>query len=355
MNSLAYLDQGTICSGFGPNEEAKIFTPNIQCSSLYGTPWSLDNSQSTVREPDSNWTQPIHICATGIRASVKKVDFGINGTAALNNLQVIGVQDRTYSDKSSMPLWAVERTGLNISSVDPLWGIVDNEYEDANGFWTYRGEKLWLPATSLIGMYHIFDSLAGTGAPGRALMTTITTAAGPPGIRGDEITDYSGLRNFRMFLLWQQLSEKSSSASQIINLIFTDILASATVGTKSLISSSDKTALAKWPVTEYVKGVQYNFLFAIPASVVIVLWVIVMVLATSLWIMSRFSIAHMRQALNQTSVGRVATNILHQDLCDPAEPTVNWIQKAGSTTLDFTALDGKKLTLIAGSDTSSND
>lgn len=48
------------------------------------------------------------------------------------------------------------------------------------------------------------------------------------------VADCTGTTNFAMFRLWQNLSDTSSSATQILNLIWTDIAAISVVGTRGL-------------------------------------------------------------------------------------------------------------------------
>lgn len=92
--------------------------------------------------------------------------------------------------------------------------------------------------------------------------------------------------------------------------------------------------LAAWPVIRYRRAFN-DFLFAIPAFIILKLGLTRMVVAASLWIASSFSLMHMRQLLNQTFVGRLATTILHPKPCDPAEPMAKVGQRVGSTKLDL--------------------
>lgn len=270
---------------------------------------------------------------------MKKVDFSFNGTATLENLQIVSVQDKTYTDETAKPLWAVERTGLKLSNAYPFWGVVSDEYEHAEGLWTYRAEKLWLPAVdSWKYGEESLDSCAGANAPGEALASILRYGTGWSEFL---LPVYSGLGAFQMFRVWQKLSQESSTASHIINLIFTDILASATVGTKSLSSDSSAQASAEsalYPVIRYSKTVQLNYLYAIPAFMFLACWLLAIIIALFNWIRLGFSIARMRQLLNQTSMGRVATTILHPTLCEPVAPTSEWVKKAGRTELDISDL-----------------
>jgi hypothetical protein len=75
----------------------------------------------------------------------------ISGTTArggiFSNLEVLQIKDKVYSDGKSKPLWAVEHSYDKMMWFEPLWGIVDQRYEETDGFHTLRAEKLWLPTT----------------------------------------------------------------------------------------------------------------------------------------------------------------------------------------------------------------
>jgi hypothetical protein len=147
--------------------------------------------------------------------------------------------------------------------------LVSDRYETATGLWTIRAEKFWLPAvTSLLTISGSIDSLASTNVFGAALGSALEDTT-----RGStfSMTDYSGQNNMPLSRLWRELSMPSSNASKIINLIFSDILATASVGTKSALMASasgaglgDHNALTY--VTEYTRQVQYDFRYAIPGQ-----------------------------------------------------------------------------------------
>ncbi len=343
----AHFKPETVCQGIGGYDRAEKLAPHVHCSSLRGIPNWRSVGDPAARHLVSQWERPLYICASGIRASVKKVDFSFNGTSDLENLRVARIEDKIYSDDNAKPLWAVERTGLNVTRANPLWGIVSDEFADAQGVWTYRAEKLWLPAVDKRrNIYEAGDSVAGANAPAGALVSTIEDSTSQSTFARRSLGDFSG-STYVMFRLWQQLSQEASTAPQVIDLIVTNLLASAMVGTKSLVSPAATTSSAssaQWTVLKHVKIVTYNYVYGIPAIIFLALWLSALIIALMSWFRFKLSIDRMRQLLNRTSVGRVVTTIAYPELCDPVAPTSEWVATAGFKNVDLSELSsiGKK-------------
>lgn len=334
-----FTDNQIICPGYGGGDESNSTHMMIACGYFYGAPQRQDGVESLIFEPYKDWTQNLYVCATGIQASIKTVGFSINGSSSLSNLQIVSLDDKHYPDNRSKPLWAVEETNLNISQIDPLWGLVDDRYETAEGLATLRAEKFWLPAVnSFATILSSIDSIASNSAFGTALTDLYQNAA--TGSAYNQLADYSGLYNMALSRLWGNMSTSPTTASGIIDLIYTDIISTAVVGTKSAIRQSSARAGPGTPntlvqVTEYTRQIQYNWLYAIPAAVIVAATVLALLFILVMTIISRFSISYMRQLLNQTSTGRIVTNILYPELSHPTAPTSKWIDEAGSQRLAF--------------------
>ncbi|KAL8727319.1 MAG: hypothetical protein Q9181_005751 [Wetmoreana brouardii] len=328
-----------ICPGYGGGDDPNGTHMMIACGYFYGAPQRQDGVESLIFEPYKDWTQHLYVCATGIQASIKTVGFSINGSSSLSNVQIVSLDDKHYPDNGSKPLWAVEQTNLNISQINPFWGLVDDRYETAEGLATLRAEKFWLPAIySSATILSSIDSIASNSAFGSALNDLYLHAA--TGSAYSQLADYSGLYNMALSRLWGNLSTSPTTASRIINLIYTDIISTAVVGTKSAIRHSSARAGPRTPntlvqVTEYTRQIQYNWLYAIPAAVTVAATVLALLFVLVMTIISRFSISYMRQLLNQTSTGRIVTNILYPELSHPTAPTSKWIDEAGFQRLAF--------------------
>ena len=339
------------CSGFGTGDSANISNVAINCGYLFGAPRRSDGKESLIFEPEHNYTQNMFVCASGMQASIKTVKFVINGTASLANLRVDSVQDKVFNGEKSKPLWAVEKTGRNISDLQPLWGLVHDRHEKSENLYTLRREKFWLPAVSSLLMMSSQDGLASANAPASALSTAFGSS-----LAGSEKADYTGETNIALNRLWRSFSKSASSAGSIINLITTDILVASLVGTKSAITRPDSAAIPKGADSGYLpanavalvsgfrRQLQYNLLYAIPALIILVFLIAVIILALFMWVTRRFKLAVLKQLLNQTATGRTVTNILYPELCDPQAPTSEWLDKAGGSHLAFAVVPRHEVT-----------
>jgi hypothetical protein len=335
------------CSGVSVVDQVNISNVQISCGYLLGAPQRSDKKDSRVFVPYQNYTQKLFVCASGIQASVKTVKFSVNSTASsLADTKVVSVEDKTYSTNSSMPLWAVERTNMNLTDIKALWGLVDDQHEKAEGLWTLRKEKLWLPAiaSTLASLKANVDSLATANVPAAAMYEVYSSS-------DSRIFDYSGKTNVALNSLWQSFSGSAATAGNIVNLIYTDMLAAAVVGTRSGVvqdvSSRGSPATSSKTSSQlqvFVKHIEYNLIYAIPAFLSLVLAALTVVAAFLMFLTRRFSFQKLKQLLNQSSTGRAVLNVIQPELCDPRAPTKEWVEKAGSTSLRL--LDDNSATVV---------
>lgn len=335
--SVSYADWNDVqkkCEGY-IIKGSKYTNAEISCGLLSGAPRPLHSDDARVFQPFSKWTQSLFVCSSGIRASVKRVRFSINGTSSLDNLQVTGVEDKVYKDNASRPLWGVENTYKGISDAKPLWGMVDSKFESSPDLFTWRAERFWLPATLIrTGVIWNIDSLAAPSVFGASMADTYSGSTWSSG-SANSLLDYSGAQNMALNHLWQSLSASPSTASMIINLIFTEILATATVGTKSaLMTASDRALSSPDHFVQYRKKLQYNILYAIPALLILLITLIVLFILP-FCLATRFSPEAISLLLNQTSTGRLITNYQYPDLCAVDAKTSEWCRVAGDTELQL--------------------
>jgi len=314
----------------------------VRCGYVFGAAHLTDGRETLLFAPYTSYSRNLYVCASGARASIKTVEFSINGTTSLANLRIKKVNDKTYSSNASKPLWAVENPNRTLSDVSPLWGMVDDRFEGTPGYDFIRAEKFWLPATyPSLTITGSIDAIAGKSIFGAALNSVYGTLSS-----STSIPDYSGQQDFAMFTAWQRLTRAPTTAKLMVNLIITDLLAAATVGTKSALgtqSQLDSLAVeavttgtpATIMVTTYRKMIQYDARYAIPAFLVLALWLTIIAAAMVMWVFSRFSLGTMRQLLNQTSTGRVATTFLHPGACEPTAKTTSWQRSAGLLRIRF--------------------
>ncbi|KAG0637128.1 hypothetical protein HOY80DRAFT_890179 [Tuber brumale] len=324
-----YRTARMICKGSGADDMANITNVAVRCSTIFGTAKRADGGDpGRMHDIGSNWTIPIYTCATAIKASVKVVTFTMNGTHKLENLRVDRVIPKNYSEISVMPVWAIENTGMMIRDIEPFWGIVDPKYKNDPHLWTIQREHLWLPSGG-VGLVSSLSSLGLLTVPGAALDGIHT------------MDDYSGERNFPLLTKWRKLSATQYSAALILNLIWTDMVVNNLVGTKSVTSTygvaagNQKASTGMFSVETYSKNITYDLRFAIPAFVILAMWVASLFIALLMLIASRVSLAVVRELINQTGTGRYVANFLYPETCVESTSTKDWVSVAGRKNIAF--------------------
>lgn len=285
-------------------------------------------------ETGSTWKQPIYTCATAIQASLKRVSFFVNGTTTdLQNLRVVSVSDIPYPANTTKPLWAVEKTGMQISEVKPLWGLIDKRYEDHKSLWTLRSSRLLLPAAAVWGLANTAsDSLAGAGFYHNALAAVYK---GPAANH-----DYTGKASYAVATRWKEVSGSPDTAAAIPGLIWTDIMANMVLGSRSIITA-DGTLVGRGPdVTVFKRKILYNLMYAIPAVILLVVWIVLCLFASVLWVAARVTLSALRQFLNQTATGRAVANLVYPDMGDSAMSTGAWIGGSGAKMIGLVGFAG---------------
>jgi len=269
------------------------------------------------------------------------VSFLANGTASLSNLIVTKLKPRTYASNATTPLWAVEDTGMNISDISPFWSIVDDKYEHWPGLRTKRRNRLYLPAgASTDGLLDPPSAHAGAAAPQAVLATTYSAVT--MGISSVvSVLDYSGSKNYPLFLKWQKLSESPETSSTIPNLIWTDMMANYVMGTRSTIGQSPRAKAAASSsqlqpqraivrVHRFERTVRYDLRYAVPAFIFLALYVFFIVSSFLLWIFRRAGVHFLHTLLNQTSTGRAVTVERYGGEACATIGTRSWIMQYGS-------------------------
>lgn len=295
-------------------------------------------------DPGSKWSAPIHSCATALKAYVMDVAFLAKDNSSLANLQITSMKPRTYLSNASTPLWGVEDTGMMIMDVSPMWAIVDDKYQDWPNIMTLRKDSLYLPAGA--GFQGVMDdesACASATAPETVLELTYSEAfSSSSELPLTGAPDYSGLSNYPMFLKWQQLSQSQETSPTILNLVWTDLMANYVLGTNSILGTRSDSAgnsvdtngaSSTRPlisVRQLFQTIDYDMRYAIPAFVLLPLYVLVIVSALILWIIRPSRLGYLKMLLNQTATGRAVTRERH-GAAAAAEVigTKQWIQDYG--------------------------
>ena len=336
-----------LVDGYKYNDLANISNIAIGAGLMLGATRRSDGASDRL-DPGSKWRAPLHSCATALKAHIMDVSFQINGTNSLTNLQVTSMKPRIYSSHASLPLWAVEDTGLTIGDVGPFWAIVDDKYEYSPHLWTSRKEHLYLPAGAGTFSWDLTSNSASasTQAPQAALNAVYRNFAE---MRSDiHLPDYSGFTNYPLFLKWQDLSQSPDTAPAIINLIWTDIMANYVVCTRSTLNAGNTFADnlvnstardAKGPmirVLRFRRRIQYDLRYGIPGVIFLAFHVMAIFLALTFWVTGRVHFTYLRTLLNQTATGRCVMVERYGDAARaPIVGTRRWVQAYGDEDLGF--------------------
>ncbi|KAH6856681.1 hypothetical protein B0I37DRAFT_403183 [Chaetomium sp. MPI-CAGE-AT-0009] len=286
-----------------------ISNPAVECGLVLGA-WT----QKPTNLPEYTFAaaetrqQNIHVCATGLRASIKTVDFRYNGTGRrLSNLEVDRISDKKYPDDASKPLWAVEHSYDQAMYFDLLWGLVNDSYETVDGFYTTRSEKLWLPANQFVGANAFNPDGVGLGSLAAHTVPFIKMRNTYRGWGDmDQMMDfYGGTSLYPMTQRFRQLSQRPGGASRIPNLIIVDKLAATLIA---------------------------------PAILTLLTFTIALFWATGILALRspRATLRALRHTYNQTSTGRLATGLLlGPGRSDPRQPSRKWVKGEGGLVVSF--------------------
>ena len=205
---------------------------------------------------------------SALKAYIMDVSFFINETNSLANLQASNMKPRNYSSEISVPLWAVENTGLKIADIAPFWAVVDDKYDSWPPLWTLRKDHLYLPTGPQAPAYKNFRSTSASAyAPESVLYKVYTNATQRSG-NMSAVLDYSGYTNYPMFLTWQELLKSPNTASTIINLIWTDIMTNYVVGTKSALDAeNDKGLMIR--ILRHDRRIRYDVRYGISGIILL--------------------------------------------------------------------------------------
>ncbi|KAL4888841.1 hypothetical protein BDV59DRAFT_205821 [Aspergillus ambiguus] len=322
----------TLCAGTSVLDYANMTNIAASCGVVYGAARRTDGGNSLVSELGSNWTIPIYSCASAAKALIKTVEFRFNDSSPPGNLaglSVVNVVDKTYPKPEDRPIWGVENTTLPLLRAQPLWGLVSDAYGGRDDVTLLQSESLWLPGYR--------DENPITPVMGYINLPGIEFHTRPFGIAYDlsygdsPVGDYRGTTSNAMYARWQKLSETASSASKIINFIWTDIVANSVVGTRGWSSEDIVPAEKRVPVIVYRRAIQYRMPFGVPAFILIFLLLATVILMVALRVSGRRQAkpAVVRRYLNSTSLGRAMTGLLYPEYSDMQVSTAEWLKLAG--------------------------
>lgn len=295
-----------------------------------------------------------------------------NGTSSLNDLSIVDVQSKNYTN-SSLPLWGIEIAGGNytIADINLFWGVVDDSLINISVIQTSRAAEIYLPATTHSITYgQIYDSFASGIAFSAAWNSVYENAAAVRGTAIDFIPrctslqlrqmstfantlhprSYSGETNYGLTLKYRNLSRTPAGAANIMNLIWTDLAAFFAVGTKTGFEPGEEqpgasqlrkrntspSYLGNRKVHRHVRVIEYkNILYAIPAFIGGGLFILGLITALIMCCFGTVSWKTLNHYVNQTSMGRAMTQIISPEVVKPTATTKKWSETAGKVNLEI--------------------
>lgn len=341
LRTIAMLnDVDDWCSGRWQNDVVssnKILANayNVKCGYFFGAPSRIDGGSSLEEEVGSKWKTSLSICAGAAKASIRAVSFQSNGSF-LKDVYVTKMKDKAFVD-GTHPLWAVEdyNHAPNEAAVNaPLWGVVDNTVAETVGFNFSRLPEFYLPFPEVFRNKLFQDSLAATIIPTAVLISLVS---------GDlqykdtifYMETYRGTNNLALRSRWENLSSSADhSAELILKLIWTDVMANTVVGTRSRLPTTSPDGIIydaiPGEVGVYGRRIAYDVRFAIPAVLLLTLWIIVILCAAWISIIHKSTLGRLKRLINDTSLGRAVLRVDLPGGRDAAKMlTSDWVKNVG--------------------------
>jgi hypothetical protein len=315
----------------------------VICGLIYGAPQRQNPGNWFLYDSGSQWSIPLYSCASAMKATIKTISLSYNGTEpSLANLVVTKIQDKIYSDDQTLPLWGEENGGAGGYTIDvlssPVWGLVADEFANHPNVSTVRRASLYLPGESGVSLPTIGnDFIAGAEAFQGAWQIPYSQSADGIGTAPSPI-DYTGSTDIGMLVRWQELSSSASSVSQIPNLIWTDIVAQAVVGTKGVLGSLNNASENIIPISVIptVSRVEYNWPYAVPALLAALLLLLINIGIIITMLFGNNSIAKLRLHLQRLAPGRIFTTFLYpEEHNGMIMSSKQWAETAGKTAVDL--------------------
>ncbi|KAF4895441.1 hypothetical protein CGCF415_v011940 [Colletotrichum fructicola] len=341
-----------VCAGAGNADIANISMIYVGCGLLRGAPQRVDGGNKlAMYENHSKWSSPLHSCAAAVRAIIKTVSFTVNGTTGLDSLQVTSIEPKNYSSPDDYPLWAAENSGLTMDGISSIWGIISPEYVSRPNISTVKQREFHLlgkhGALSLSSLEPTFG-ISNYNLPGSnfalSIMELLFTDSGFDGALDEGWPfDLAGVSNIPIFERWQSLSSDADRVSDIIKLLWTDLAASAVVGTKGTLGPGNNKAdeAARIHVNPFGRRIKYHVLFGIPAFILLLVMLSILLLLVVTTVFRTSTIGLLRHRLQQLTVGRVFTTFLFQNDSNMYMSSKEWSRANGRKTIYLGGLPEK--------------
>jgi hypothetical protein len=201
------------------------------------------------------------MCATSARARIGETQFTYNGSGCVSTLGLDIVFRNSALENRPPPLWGVEATNLNISNIEPLWGIIHDDFEGSPGLQTLRRDYLWIPAGMTTNFGVMWDSLASTSISGAVLgklyKSEIANSNQSPGTPSSSIINR-----------WRTVGNSLEDMANLVNLLYVDNMAQMVVGSKGTKEAfkAKKGDIPVINIRTYQTTIKYDLRYGIPVK-----------------------------------------------------------------------------------------
>jgi hypothetical protein len=333
-----------ICAGAGSADFSNITNIYVGCGLIQGAPIRTDGGSPSLFENGSKWTSSLHACAATIQATIKTVTFEYNATSHSNKfsgLSVKSIEPKEYASEDEWPLWGLESYGteFTLGGIDAIWGLISPEYESHENVSSIRQQFFHPPGTSAgfaAGLYN--NAAVGSNLPAsnfaKMAMDQVFALGG-----GSWPFDLRGLSSMAIFTRWQSLSPNTTEAANILKLMWTDIAASAVVGTKGALgylNNGGKDEAVAINIRPIGRQITYKLLYGIPAFLLLLciatIWLIMLIAMC----FGKASIDRLRRRMYQLSPGRIYTTYLFPQFSSLTMLSKEWREKNGAHLVKLT-------------------
>jgi hypothetical protein len=369
-----YTMTNEVCTGFLKDDWVNSTNIQVKCGLILGPADKTSGPDTSLVEPGSEWTRPIYMCASTTKAMIKSVSFSFNQSrgTGLDSLSVTAIREKRYSSKDAMPLWGIETPNMTLGTMDPFWGLIDPDFPDIVNITMHQSPHLYIPA----GSSAVYDSMlevdgGNSYMPGTAAPAMIWASAyASRDIVSTGLQDLSGWSRLSLAQVWKKMATTSTGTAGIMNLIWTDFAANALVGTRGWLDdrtlppnlqgdnvlqkrgNSGTTTSAtgsRVSVRPYIRRTHYHWLYAIPATLTLLLAVVICIATLVAVVTGKSTASRVRYHMNSLSTGRLLL-ALETGVCDFESKTAEWLEISGRKKTSLTKReDGGALITADGS------
>ncbi|KAH8923366.1 hypothetical protein BT69DRAFT_163801 [Atractiella rhizophila] len=192
--------QEELCTGLGYYGDIPVGPVAVSCCYMLGPPNRLDHGDSRRQEGNLTWYQPLHVCASAARLVIQNIEFSYNTSHP--NISTIKVK-RDPENIQKNVLWGMEKlSGWNVSLIDPIYGRINDKWENHPDLKVKRNDWLYVPAGSSDVSHDV--NLQATNMLGVAWTGRYDNFVAKSWMGDQQLFQFDGSSNFAMKTKWQK-------------------------------------------------------------------------------------------------------------------------------------------------------